>query len=79
MKNLDLIAMLSMAFVASQAARPIHLDDYYRIEGASAAAISPDGKWRVFGRSMIVEAQNFEIRFPPRTAAKETAYRRRNP
>src|SRR5215472_9246359 len=58
MKNLGLIASLGMAVSACQAARPIQLEDYYRIEGASTPVISPDGKWVVFGRSMIVEGEN---------------------
>ena len=40
------------------AARPIELADYYRVETASAPAISPDGRWVVFVRNRIVEAEN---------------------
>src|SRR5271165_3858966 len=41
-----------------QAGRPIQLDDYYRIEAAATPAISPDGRWVVFARSITVEAEN---------------------
>src|SRR5262249_45411698 len=36
----------------------IALEDYYRVETAATPAISPDGKWVVFTRSSIVEAEN---------------------
>jgi len=39
-------------------ARPLTLDDYYRIENAATPAISPDGRWVVFVRSTIVETEN---------------------
>ncbi len=58
MKNLGLLAFLSIASGVCQAGRPIQLEDYYRIEGAATPAISPDGKWVVFARSTIVEAEN---------------------
>src|SRR5277367_4381362 len=53
----------SLALIASiagycQAGRPIQLEDYYRIEGAATPAISPDGRWVVFARSTIAEAEN---------------------
>lgn len=40
------------------AGRPLQLNDYYRIETASAPAISPDGRWVVFVRNSILEAEN---------------------
>ena len=58
MKNLRLLALLGFAAGVVQAGRPIQLEDYYRIEGATAPAISPDGRWVVFARSTIVEAAN---------------------
>jgi dipeptidyl aminopeptidase/acylaminoacyl peptidase len=39
-------------------ARSLQLEDYYRIESASAPAISPDGRWVVFVRNSIIEAEN---------------------
>jgi dipeptidyl aminopeptidase/acylaminoacyl peptidase len=38
--------------------RPLALDDYYRLESASAPAISPDGRWVAFVRGVVVEAEN---------------------
>jgi dipeptidyl aminopeptidase/acylaminoacyl peptidase len=40
------------------AGRPIQLADYYRVETAATPAISPDGRWVVFVRNTIVEAEN---------------------
>jgi dipeptidyl aminopeptidase/acylaminoacyl peptidase len=40
------------------AGRPLTLDDYYRVENASATAISPDGKWVVIQRNTTIEAAN---------------------
>ena len=57
MKNLSLLAMLVFAGLC-QAGRPIQLEDFYRIEGASTPAISPDGRWVVFARSIIIESEN---------------------
>ena len=34
------------------------LEDYYRIESVSATAISPDGRWVVWVRNSILEAEN---------------------
>src|ERR1700683_3099224 len=59
MKNWrSLLAWLGFAAGLCWAGRPIQLEDYYRIEGATAPAISPDGRWVVFARSTIVEAAN---------------------
>lgn len=54
-------ALLLLAFAASAsawAARPLALDDYYRVETAATTAISPDGRWVVFVRNSIIEADN---------------------
>src|SRR5579863_531965 len=56
MKNL--LALLGVAAGLCQAGRPIQLEDYYRIESEATPAISPDGRWVVFARSAIVEAEN---------------------
>jgi dipeptidyl aminopeptidase/acylaminoacyl peptidase len=58
MKNQCLLVLLGFAAGLCQAGRPIQLEDFYRIEGAATPAISPDGRWVVFGRSTIIEAQN---------------------
>lgn len=39
-------------------ARSLQLEDYYRIENATAPALSPDGRWVVFVRNSIIEAEN---------------------
>jgi Tol biopolymer transport system component len=54
---MKMLALLALAGIC-QAGRPIQLEDYYRIEGASTPAISPDGKWVVFARSTILEKEN---------------------
>src|SRR5579863_2938783 len=56
MKNL--LVLLGLAAGLCEAGRPIQLEDYYRIEGAATPAISPDGRWVVFARSTIIEAEN---------------------
>jgi dipeptidyl aminopeptidase/acylaminoacyl peptidase len=38
--------------------RSLQLEDYYRIESVSATAISPDGRWVVWVRNSIIEAEN---------------------
>jgi dipeptidyl aminopeptidase/acylaminoacyl peptidase len=58
MKNLGLLALLSVTAGLCKAGRPIQLEDYYRVESAATPAISPDGRWVVFARSTIVEAEN---------------------
>ena len=42
----------------SAANGPIQLTDYYRVETAGTPAISPDGRWVVFVRNTIAEAEN---------------------
>ncbi|PYT18496.1 MAG: hypothetical protein DMG59_04105 [Acidobacteria bacterium] len=58
MKRLGLLLLPSLSIALCVGARPITLDDYYRIESAATPAISPDGRWVVFVRNNIVEAEN---------------------
>jgi len=53
-----ILAVLSLLLAHSAPARSLRLEDYYRIESASAPAISPDGRWVVFVRNSIIEAEN---------------------
>ena len=48
----------ALSVSAAEAARPIELADYYRLESAGAPAISPDGSRVAFVRSYILEADN---------------------
>jgi dipeptidyl aminopeptidase/acylaminoacyl peptidase len=57
MKNSSFLVFLALAGFC-QAGRPIQLEDFYRIESAATPAISPDGRWVVFARSTILEAEN---------------------
>jgi dipeptidyl aminopeptidase/acylaminoacyl peptidase len=50
--------LLSISVTRVAPARSLQLEDYYRIESASAPAISPDGRWVVFVRNSIIEAEN---------------------
>jgi dipeptidyl aminopeptidase/acylaminoacyl peptidase len=52
------ILLLSISVTRVAPARILQLEDYYRIESASAPAISPDGRWVVFVRNSIIEAEN---------------------
>ena len=59
MKSLGLFVLLAFPVVALHSAgRHVQLTDYYRVETAGTPAISPDGKWVVFVRNTIVEAEN---------------------
>jgi len=49
---------LAFAAAVSASARPLALEDYYRIVSVQAPAMSPDGKWVAFIRTAIVEAEN---------------------
>src|SRR5262245_49434447 len=48
----------AMLTSAAAAARPLALEDYYRIVGVQSPAMSPDGRWVAFVRSTIVEPEN---------------------
>jgi Tol biopolymer transport system component len=54
----SVVTLLVSCAIRSDAARPLALEDYYRIETASTPAISPDGRWVVFVRTNIIEAEN---------------------
>jgi dipeptidyl aminopeptidase/acylaminoacyl peptidase len=58
MKYLAALGLLGFLAITSGGARTLQLEDYYRIQTASAPAISPDGRWVVFVRTGIVEAEN---------------------
>src|SRR5258708_35013575 len=58
MKNFAAFLIMCLAVARSDAARPLNLEDYYRIESAATPAISPDGRWVVFVRNNIIEAEN---------------------
>src|ERR1700693_2346821 len=52
------MAVLVLLSVSLAPARSLQLEDYYRIESVSATAISPDGRWVVWVRNSIIEAEN---------------------
>ncbi len=58
MPKLGLCLLLFPIAAACAAGRPVQLADYYRVETAGTPAISPDGRWVVFVRNTIVEAEN---------------------
>jgi dipeptidyl aminopeptidase/acylaminoacyl peptidase len=58
MRIVATFGLLVFLAVRAHAGRPLALEDYYRIETASAPAISPDGRWVVFVRTNIIEAEN---------------------
>jgi dipeptidyl aminopeptidase/acylaminoacyl peptidase len=59
MKSPSALLLLALSAAATAwAARPLALDDYYRVETAATTAISPDGRWVVFVRNSIIEAEN---------------------
>jgi len=58
MYRLATILILVLSAVRLDASRPLSLEDYYKIENASAPEISPDGRWVVFVRNSIIEGDN---------------------
>ena len=58
MKWLAAIGLVAVMGARCDADRLLQLQDYYRIETASVPAISPDGRWVVFARTGMVEAEN---------------------
>jgi dipeptidyl aminopeptidase/acylaminoacyl peptidase len=61
--------------VAAQT-RALELQDYYRLESVSDAAISPDGRWVAFVRSYLIEAENrrhSEIWLAPTNSSSDPA------
>jgi dipeptidyl aminopeptidase/acylaminoacyl peptidase len=58
MRCIAILGLVVLFSNRSEAGRPLALEDYYRIETASAPAISPDGRWVVFVRTNIIEAEN---------------------
>ena len=58
MRTLATLGLLVFFGIRAHAGRPLTLEDYYRVETASATAISPDGRWVVFVRTNIIEAEN---------------------
>ena len=50
--------LLGLAIARSGGSRTLVLEDYYKVETASSPVISPDGRWVVFVRTSIIEAEN---------------------
>ena len=53
-----LLIVAAMLLAGRAGARPLAVEDYYRIVAVQAPALSPDGRWVAFIRSSIVEAEN---------------------
>ncbi len=52
------IVAAALAPAAAQSPRPIELADYYKVEAVNGTALSPDGRWVAFVRTVIVESEN---------------------
>ena len=57
MRN-SLLVIAAALLAVDAGARPLAVEDYYRIVAVQAPAMSPDGRWVAFIRSSIVEAEN---------------------
>lgn len=57
MRN-TLLVVAAALLAVDAGARPLAVEDYYRIVAVQAPAMSPDGRWVAFIRSSIVEAEN---------------------
>src|SRR6059036_2694218 len=53
-----LVVLAPAAAFRQRQARPLAIEDYYRIQTAGNPAISPDGKWVVFTLSTRIEEDN---------------------
>ena len=58
MKHLIIAGLLLSISAAAAEARPLAVEDYYRIVSVQTPAMSPDGRWVAFIRTSIVEAEN---------------------
>jgi len=56
--RMTLLTVVVAVLAADAVARPLAVEDYYRIVAVQAPAMSPDGRWVAFIRSSIVEAEN---------------------
>ncbi len=56
--TLLLLVAATVAAVQQTTPRPLELQDYYRLESADSAVISPDGRSVAFVRSYLIEAEN---------------------
>src|SRR6266540_520780 len=52
------VLFVLLAIPSTAGARPLALEDYYRIVTVQAPAMSPDGRMIAFVRSAIAEAEN---------------------
>ena len=66
---------VAAALMPSRAeARPLALEDYYRLVTVQAPAMSPDGRWVAFIRTAIVEAENRREHFRHQMASQRAGY-----
>src|SRR5881409_1411317 len=53
-----LLIVAATLLAARAGARPLAVEDYYRLVAVQTPAMSPDGRWIAFIRSSIIEAEN---------------------